>query len=94
MHSYTFLRLFIDRPQTKIVTWVYDTEIHNAPKCLSTSEMYFGMWTVNNKSEKRVILHRNFLEMSYELNIKMKFLALLLLGDVKNFLYVIYLYKH
>ena len=49
MQSYIFLRLFIDCPHTKIVTWVYDTEIHNersyfkkltsynnAPKCLNT----------------------------------------------------------
>ena len=27
MQSYTFIQLFIDCPQTKIVTWVYDTEI-------------------------------------------------------------------
>ena len=29
MQSFTFLRLFIDCPLTKIVTWVYDTELHN-----------------------------------------------------------------
>ena len=29
MQSYTFLRLLIDCPQTKIVTSVYDAEIHN-----------------------------------------------------------------
>ena len=44
------------------------------------------MWTVNTKSEKCVTLHSDFLEMSYELHIKIKFLAPLLLGDVKNFL--------
>ena len=47
---------------------------------------HFGLWTVNNKSEECVTLHNNFLEMSYELNIKIKCLASLLLGDVKNFL--------
>ena len=49
MQSYTFLQLFIDCPQTKIVTWVHDTEIHiwksisrngpsyhTTPKCLNT----------------------------------------------------------
>ena len=41
----------------------------------------FGLWTVNKKSEECVTLHSDFLEMSYELNIKMKFLAPLLLGD-------------
>ena len=47
----------------------------------------FGLWTVNKKLEKCVNLHINFLEMSYyELYIKMKFLAPLLLGDVKNIL--------
>ena len=46
----------------------------------------FGLWTVNRKSEKCVTLHSDFLEMSYELHIKMKFLVSLLLGDVKNFL--------
>ena len=45
----------------------------------------FGMWTVNDKLDECVTLCSNFLEMSYELNIKMKFLAPLLLGDVKNF---------
>ena len=33
------------------------------------------------KSDKSVTLHRDFLEMSYEFNIKMKCLAPLLLGD-------------
>ena len=46
----------------------------------------FGPWTVNKKSEECVTLHSNFLEMSHELNIKMKFLAPLLLGDVNNLL--------
>ena len=32
------------------------------------------MWIVNKKSEECVTLHSGFLEMSYELNIKMKFL--------------------
>ena len=41
----------------------------------------FGLWTVNKKSEERVTLHNDFLEMSYELNMKIKFLAPLLLGD-------------
>ena len=35
----------------------------------------FGLWTVNTKSEKCVTLHSDFLEMSYESHIKMKFLA-------------------
>ena len=47
---------------------------------------YFGMWSVNKKSEEFVTLHSDFLEMSYELNIKMKCVASLLLGDIKNFL--------
>ena len=46
----------------------------------------FGLWTVNKKLEECVTLHSNFLEMSYELNFKMKCLAPLHLGDVKNFL--------
>ena len=46
----------------------------------------FGMWTVNKKSEECVTLHNDFLEMSYELNIKMKCVAPLLQGDVKNLL--------
>ena len=41
----------------------------------------FGLWTVNKKSEECVTLHSDLLEMSYELNIKMKFLTPLLLGD-------------
>ena len=41
----------------------------------------FGLWTVNKKSEECVTLHSDFLEMSYELKIKIKFLAPLLLGD-------------
>ena len=45
----------------------------------------FGLWTVNKKSEEFVTLHSDFLEMSYKLNIKMKCLAPLHLGDVKNF---------
>ena len=40
------------------------------------------MWAVNKKSEKCVTLHSNFLEMSYELNIKKTLImAPLLLGD-------------
>ena len=52
---YTFLRLFIDCPHTKIVTWVHDTEIHNGkyisrnglhtiihPNIWAPPEMYFG----------------------------------------------------
>ena len=139
MQNYTFFRLFIDCPQTKIVTWVHDTNIHhwgvyfkkltthhNAHTCVSTpgnvlwvhvievgptklistqnvglkNDNYnenifwsilksqicdisynFGLWTVNKKSDKSVTLHSDFLEMSYEFNIKMKFLAPLLLGD-------------
>ena len=46
----------------------------------------FGLWTVNKKLEEYVTLHSDFLQMSYELNIKMKCVAPLLLGDVKNFL--------
>ena len=46
----------------------------------------FGPWTVNKKSEECVTLHSDLLEMSYELNIKMKFLAPLLMGDFKNLL--------
>ena len=38
----------------------------------------FGMWTVNQKSEECVT--------SYELNIKLKCVAPLLLCDIKNFL--------
>ena len=41
----------------------------------------FGLWIVNNKSEECVTLQNEFLEMSYELSIKMSFLAPLLLGD-------------
>ena len=41
----------------------------------------FGLWTVNKKSEECVTLHSDFSEMSYELSIKIKFLAPLLLGD-------------
>ena len=44
------------------------------------------MWTVNKKSEECVTLHSDVLEMFYELNINMKCVALLLLGNVKNFL--------
>ena len=46
----------------------------------------FGLWTVNKKLDECVTLHSKFLEMSYELNIKMKCLAPLHLGDVNNFL--------
>ena len=46
----------------------------------------FGLWTVIKKLEECVTLHSNFLEMSYELNIKMKCMAPLHLGDVKNLL--------
>ena len=42
------------------------------------------MWTVNKKLDGCVTLHSNFLEMSYELNIKMKCLASLHLSDVKK----------
>ena len=45
-----------------------------------------GLWTVNKKSEECVTLYSDFLEMSYELNIKMKYVAPLLLGNVKNLL--------
>ena len=41
----------------------------------------FGLWTVNKKSDKSVTLQNDFLEMSYEFNIEIKFLAPLLLGD-------------
>ena len=47
---------------------------------------HFDLWTVNKKSEEFVTLHSDFLEMSYEFNIKMNCLTPLLLGDVKNFL--------
>ena len=43
------------------------------------------MWTVNKKLDECVTLYSDFLEMSYELNIKIKCLALLHLGDVQNF---------
>ena len=33
----------------------------------------FGLWIVNKTSEECVTLHNDFLQMSYELNIKMKF---------------------
>ena len=46
----------------------------------------FGMWTVNKKSEECVTFHSDFLEMSYKLNIKIKCVVPLLLGDAKNFL--------
>ena len=46
----------------------------------------FGQWSVNKKSEEFVTLHSDFVKMPYELNIKMKCVAPLLLGDVKNFL--------
>ena len=39
----------------------------------------FGLWTVNKK--KSEALHSDFLEISYELNIKMTFLLSLLLGN-------------
>ena len=45
---------------------------------------HFGLWTVNKKLDECVTLYIDFLEMSYELNIKMKCLAPLHLGDVKN----------
>ena len=45
-----------------------------------------GLWTVNTKSEEFVTLHSDFLEISYELDIKMRCVAPLLLGDVKNLL--------
>ena len=41
----------------------------------------FGIWTVNKKSEECVTLQNNFLEISFELNLRMTFLAPLLLGD-------------
>ena len=41
----------------------------------------FELLTVNTKSEECVTLQSDFLEMSYELNIKIKFLASLVLGD-------------
>ena len=41
----------------------------------------FGLWTVNTKSEECLTLHSDFLEMSYELNIRITFLAPLVLGD-------------
>ena len=44
-----------------------------------------GPWTVNKKSEECVTMHSAFLEMSYELNIKMKCVAPLPLGDAKMF---------
>ena len=53
----------------------------------------FGMWTVNKMSEECVTLHSDLLEMSYELNIKMKSVAPLLLGDVKNLLTPLVLYQ-
>ena len=46
----------------------------------------FGLWRVNKKSEEFVTLHSDFLEMPYELNIKIKCVAPLLLGDAKNLL--------
>ena len=62
----------------------------NGPPNVNFSIMHpcnnFGLWTVNKKLDECVTLHSNFLEMSYELNIKMKCLAPLHLGDVKNFL--------
>ena len=39
-----------------------------------------GLWTVNKKSKECVTLQNDFLEM-LELNIRMTFLAPLLLGD-------------
>ena len=47
---------------------------------------HFGLWTINKRSEECVTLLSDFLEMAYELNIKMKCLTPLLLGDIKNFL--------
>ena len=41
----------------------------------------FGLWTVNKKLEECVTWQNDFLEMSYELDIRMTFLAPLLLGD-------------
>ena len=46
---------------------------------------HFGMWTINKKSEECVTLQDDSLEMSYELHIRMTFLAPLLLGDSKTF---------
>ena len=46
----------------------------------------FDLWTVNKKSEECVTSHSDFLEMFYGLNIKVKCMAPLLLGDVNNFL--------
>ena len=46
----------------------------------------FGMWTVNKESEGCIILHSDFLKMSYEFNIKMQCVAPLLQGHVKNFM--------
>ena len=62
----------------------------NGPPNVNFSIMHpcnnFGLWTVNTKLDECVTLHSNSLEMSYELNIKIKCLAPLHLGDVKNFL--------
>ena len=46
----------------------------------------FGLRSVNKTLEEFVTLHSDFLEMPYELNINMKCVAPLLLGDVKYFL--------
>ena len=71
MQSYTFLRIVIDCPLTKIVTWVHDTEIHNEKSIsknglpnVNFSIMHpcndFGLWTVNKKLDEYVTLHSNF----------------------------------
>ena len=60
--------------------------VNNLKSQIYDLSYHFGLWSVNKKSEESVTLHSDFLEMSYELNIKMKCMTPLLLGDVKNFL--------
>ena len=88
MQSYTFLRLFIDCPQTKIVTLL--TKMVNFDQILKSYIYdllyYFGLWSVIKKSEECVTLHSDFLEMSYELYIKMKCVAPLRLGDTPSYM--------
>ena len=62
---------------TPIVTVRCSSHCATRPLCL---------WSINKKTEEFVTLHSDFLEMPYELNIKIKCAVPLLLGDVKSIL--------
>ena len=75
-----FIFIFNSKDISKLFFWsIIKSQIYDL-------SYIFGLWTVNKikKSEECVTLHSDFEEMSYELNIKMKCLAPLLLGDFKN----------